>query len=517
MTVAATPASAQANLASILDAHPAGVAGDDVVALVSRNRATTYGELRAQVAGARRGLRRLGVSPGDRVAIVCGTTRSFAVSYLAIVGIGAIAVPLNPQSPAHELAAELVAVEPVVAVVDSLAAGTWAEVAMPSSLRTTIVTDGAETGDQMAFDDLLATDVATADGDDSIAAVSADDVAVLLFTSGTAGAPKAAMLTHGSLLANMVQSQASSADALTAGDVVYGVLPLFHIFGLNVVLGMSLRAGATVVLVQRFDPSTALDSIAERGVTVIPGAPPLWTAFAGFAAEQLAPLRNVRLALSGAARLPEEVMTTLRDKCGIVIREGYGLTEASPVVTTHVGIEPKVASIGLPLHGVEVRLVDSDGSDVLAGDTGEIWVRGANVFAGYWHDPEATARVLDADGWLHTGDIAAADDDGYLFIVDRAKDLIIVSGFNVFPAEVEEVIGAYPGVAEVGVVGVPHPHTGEAVKAFVVPEPGVELDEERLIAHCADELARYKCPNKILFVDALPHGATGKVLRRELR
>jgi long-chain acyl-CoA synthetase len=299
--------------------------------------------------------------------------------------------------------------------------------------------------------------------------------------------------------------------------VVYGVLPLFHIFGLNVVLGMSFNVGATVLLVQRFDPSTALDSIAERHVTVIPGAPSLWTAFAGFPADQLAPLSHVRIALSGAARLPEEVTRTLQDKCDIVIREGYGLTEASPVVTTQVGITPKVGSIGMPLRGIEVRLVEPDGSDVLAGDAGELWCRGPNVFAGYWHDPDASARVLDADGWLHTGDIAAADADGYLYIVDRAKDLIIVSGFNVYPAEVEEAIASFPGVAEVGVVGVPHPHTGEAVKAYVVLAPGVDVDEERIIAHCLNELARYKCPNKVLFVDELPHGSTGKVLRRQLR
>jgi long-chain acyl-CoA synthetase len=198
------------------------------------------------------------------------------------------------------------------------------------------------------------------------------------------------------------------------------------------------------------------------------------------------------------------------------ILEGYGLTEASPVVTSSVGREPRYGSIGLPLDGIEVRLVDDDGTDVLTGDTGEIWVRGPNVFLGYWNDTDATARVLTPDGWLRTGDIAVADDDGYLWIVDRAKDLIIVSGFNVYPAEVEDVLTAHPDVAEAAVVGVAHPHTGEAVKAYVVVRPGTSIDEDSLIDYCRTQLARYKCPSKILFVDELPKGLGGKTLRRSL-
>ena len=201
----------------------------------------------------------------------------------------------------------------------------------------------------------------------------------------------------------------------------------------------------------------------------------------------------------------------------VKLREGYGLTEAGPVVTSSTGIEPKIGSIGVPIHGVEVRLVDPDGDDVLAGDAGEIWVRGPNVFQGYWEEPEATAKALTEDGWLRTGDIAVADDDGYLFIVDRAKDLIIVSGFNVYPAEVEDVINDLPGVAEVAVVGVPHPHSGEAVKAYVVLDRGVEIDEGQVVQWCEQHLARYKCPSKVLFVDELPRGMAGKILRRVLR
>jgi long-chain acyl-CoA synthetase len=335
-----------------------------------------------------------------------------------------------------------------------------------------------------------------------------------MFTSGTAGAPRAAMLSHGNLLANLDQSLSANGH-IDADDVIFGVLPLFHIFGLNVVIGLGLRVGATLLLVQRFDPSTAVQSIQDRGVTVIPGAPALWAAFAHF--DDLAPdaFASVRLALSGASRLPISVAEAMRARFGIEIREGYGLTEASPIVTTSTGGPVRFGSVGRVLAGVEIRLVSADG-DALVGDVGEIWVRGANVFQGYYDDPEATSAVLTEDGWLRTGDMATADDDGYLYLVDRSKDLIIVSGFNVYPAEVEEMLLTHPAVAEVAVVGVPHPHTGEAVKAYVVTVPGNDVDEDTLIEYSLDHLARYKCPSKVIFVDALPRNASGKLVRRSL-
>jgi long-chain acyl-CoA synthetase len=224
---------------------------------------------------------------------------------------------------------------------------------------------------------------------------------------------------------------------------------------------------------------------------------------------------GVRLATSGASKLPEETGTTIQRRFGLVIAEGYGLTEASPVVTTSVS-GPKAGSIGRPVPGVEVRLVE-DGEDALLGDAGEIWVRGPNVFAGYWGDPDATAGALTPDGWLRTGDVAVADDDGNLWIVDRSKDLIIVSGFNVYPAEVEEVLLEHSGIEAVAVIGVDSPYSGEAVKAYVVPKPGVALEEEEVSDFCATRLARYKCPTKVMFVDELPQGLGGKVLRRELK
>ena len=207
----------------------------------------------------------------------------------------------------------------------------------------------------------------------------------------------------------------------------------------------------------------------------------------------------------------------MRAHLGLTLTEGYGLTETSPVVTSASGTDAPVGSIGPVLPGIEMRLVDADGEDALVGDSGEIWVRGPNVFKGYWQDPEATATAVTEDGWLRTGDIAVVDDHGFVFLVDRAKDLIIVSGFNVFPAEVEEVLVEHPAVERAAVVGVPHPHTGEAVKAYVVLAPGLSAEEDDIIDFCTDRLARYKCPSKVMFVDELPHNVTGKVLRRALR
>ena len=494
------------NLAHIIDPHPA-----DKVAIFSRGRATTYGALRDQVAHVRGGLAALGVGKGDRIALLCGNGRYFVDLYLAALGLGAVTVPLNPASPAPEIEREVHTVGAKVVVVEPSAAHAFTQIdraKLPSVEHVVATETGTVPGADSAFDDLLgAQPLATVD-------VSPDDLATLIFTSGTAGSPRAAMLSHGNLLANLEQGR--STDGIHSNDVVYGVLPMFHIFGLNVVLGLTLARGATVVLVQRFDPFTALETIAERGVTVIPGAPPLWLAFSHFDEAPADSFANVRLALTGAAKMPEEPTRRLQERFGITLREGYGLTEASPVVTSSAGMTTKVGSVGKVLDGIQVRLVDEHGDDALEGDAGEIWVKGPNVFHGYLDEPEATARVLTADGWLRTGDIAVADDDGYLYLVDRAKDLVIVSGFNVYPAEVEEVLMAHADVAEVGVIGVPHPHTGEAVKAFVVLKPGASAHEDTLVSWCLDNLARYKCPSKIMFVDELPRNVSGKLLRRDL-
>jgi len=495
----------QMNIARMIEPHAA-----DRVALISRNRETTYGELRDQTERLRGGLIAHGVGQDDRVAILCGNNRYFVVAYLAVAGLGAVAVPLNPASPAPEIERELSVVRPVAAVVGPSAAAPWDDIdrAAVPSLTCVIRAEGDAGDDEVSLQTLLESEPAP------IVDVAADHIAAMMFTSGTAGSPRAAMLSHGNLIVN-VEQDLTARDHTVENDIVYGVLPLFHIFGLNVVLGVSFTVGATVLLVQRFDPATAVQSIVQRGVTVVPGAPPMWVAFSHFDELPDDSFASVRLALSGAARLPNSVYDRVLERFGLAIHEGYGLTEAAPVVTSSAGLERRPGSVGRLLIGQEMRLVGDDGEDVPVGDAGEIWVRGDNVFHGYFDEPETTARVL-VDGWLRTGDIGTVDGDGFLYLVDRAKDLVIVSGFNVFPAEVEEVLSGHPAVAEVGVLGVPHPHHGEAVKAFVVPRPGQNIDEDGLIEYAREYLARYKCPTKVVFVDELPRNAAGKLIRREL-
>lgn len=494
------------NLASIIETHP-----DSAIALISRGRETTYGALRSQVASMRGELGRMGVGKGDVVALLCGNSRYFVVSYLASVGIGAIVAPLNPTSPAPEIENELNVVKPTVVVIEPSAAAAWAQIPQVTTraVRVVIATEGHSIDGAHTIDAFLSAEPAP------MVDVEATHPAVYMFTSGTAGSPKAAVLTHNNLFTNI--RQANVAEHIGPTDVTYGVLPLFHIFGLNVLLGTTLAGGGCVVLVQRFDPLSTIETITERKVTIIPGAPSMWMALAQLDHPSADSFKGVRIALSGAAKLPEQIAHSIAARFGLQIQEGYGLTEAAPVVTTSVGMEWTPGSIGRPVPGIELRLVDENGEDVLLGDSGEIWIRGENIFAGYLNDPEATARVLSRDGWLRTGDIAVVDEDGHLYMVDRAKDLIIVSGFNVFPAEVEGVLASHPDIAEVSVIGTAHPHTGEAVRAYVVARNGVHLDEDAIVDFCRTKLARYKCPSKVMFVDSLPRNISGKVQRYALR
>ncbi|NND75290.1 MAG: AMP-binding protein [Ilumatobacter sp.] len=491
------------NLAHIMDDHDR-----DAIALISGGREITYGELTDNIDRLRDGLATHDIYVGDRVALLCSNSPYFVTAYFAIIGLGAIAVPLNPLSPAPELQTEIARVGAKAVVVEKLSAATWGNVdrdAVPT-VDVVIAVEGAQVADSVSFDDLLHTEPIP------ILDVDVDHPAVLMFTSGTAGMPRAAALSHGNLWAPIMQTRATG--DVTSDDLIYGVLPLFHVFGLNIVMTVGLSHGATVLLVQRFDPQTAAESIRERGVTVVPGVPAMWTAFAHFDELPADTFASVRVALSGAARLPIPIFEKMRDRFGIEIAEGYGLTETSATVTTSLGHPIRPGSVGRAFDGVEIRLVNDDG-DALVGDIGEVVVRGPNVFHGYYGDPAASAAVLH-DGWLRTGDMAVADDDGFVYLVDRAKDLVIVSGFNVFPAEVEQILAAHPDVLEAGVVGVPHPHTGEAVKAFVVLRPGGDVDEDTLIEHCLHHLARYKCPSKVMFVDELPRHDSGKLVRRRL-
>jgi long-chain acyl-CoA synthetase len=496
------------NLATMVDSHP-----ESATALISQGRVTTYGQLRRQVGELRGGLVADGLEPGDRFAIVTANTWFFVVSYLAALGAGAVVVPLNPQAPARELEGELSATGAKMAVVGPRGRDSFAGVdRMAVDLERVLVPEGVRLDAADPFEELFGSDPAPVVGRDE------NDDALLMFTAGTAGPPKAARLTHGNLLANLRQVQNHPGLAVRADDVGLGVLPLFHIFGLNAVLGLGLYSGGAVVLMERFDPVATLDAVREQNVTIIAGAPPMFAAWAAVPGVDKNALASVRLAVSGGAPLSDDIANAFRSRFDLPVWEGYGLTETAPIVSSSlVGGEPRLGSIGVPLPGVEVRLVDEDGEDALSGDSGEVWVRGPNVFPGYWQDEEATASALTPDGWLRTGDIAVTDDDGYLYLVDRAKDLIIVSGFNVFPAEVEETLLEHPSIAEAAAIGVEHPYTGEAVKAYVVPKQGRHLEEDEVIEFCAERMARYKCPTSVTFVDELPQGLVGKVLRRELR
>lgn len=492
------------NLAALVADHPGGAP-----ALHEGSTWTTWAELRRLASGVASALGGLGVGPGDRVGIAWPTSVEFVAGYLGILAAGAVAVPLNPNSPAAELRSELQGLSPAAVL-----AGGHALRAMHSLAGEG---EGAGSGiDAPVVDELPAP---TGDGGLPVVERADDDLAVLLYTSGTAGAPRAAMLTHGNLQANLRQMLAVPGEIARPDDVGLAAVPLFHVFGLNVALGLTLATGAALVLEERFDPAASLALVAELGVTSLMGVPTMFAAWADLPGDDGAgAMRGVRRAISGAAALPADVAARFEDRYGIALWQGYGLTEASPAVATALGTgRNRPGSVGRPLPGVDVRIVDDAGADVLAGDPGEIWVRGPNVFAGYWQDPDATAEVLTPDGWLRTGDIGVIGEEGDLFVVDRRKDLVIVSGFNVFPAEVERVVRAVPGVADAVVVGRPDLVTGEAVEVVVLPVAGASVSEDAVRDACAASLARYKCPAAVRFVDELPRGLAGKALRRVLR
>jgi long-chain acyl-CoA synthetase len=496
------------NLANIIEPHPA-----EDIALRHDGASLTYGELRDRVAATRASLADGGIEAGDVVALIYATTPDFVVAYFAVLGLGAIAVPLNPESPIAEISGELATVRAKAVLIGGPRAGATTE--SVAGLGYTVA-------------DLALPGAAAPPAAPAIAERGPDDTAVLLFTSGTAGSPKAAVLTHGSLRANIDQMELAVGLAATKEDIGLLVVPPFHIYGLNAVLGIHLYAGGRLVMMERFAPGPLLDLVRDEKVTILPGVPQLFAALAAHPGADGSELASVRLACSGAAPLSAEVAEGFERRFGLQIWQAYGLTEASPTVTfPDFGAPRRALSVGVPLPGIEVTIVDPDGEAVEHGDPGEVLVRGPNVFAGYFENPGATKAALDSAGWLHTGDVAVMDDLGAITLVDRNKDLIIVSGFNVFPAEVEHVLEEDDRVESAVVLGVPDEALGESVRAFVVPAdaatawppevsapPGVT--EAELIDHCAKRLARYKCPSSVVFVRELPRGIQGKVLRRAL-
>ncbi|HVV30471.1 MAG TPA: AMP-binding protein [Mycobacteriales bacterium] len=474
-------------------------------AIVSGDARPTWSELDAQVDAAAAGLRRRGLVPGDRVAIVLGNRLPFVVAWFAVLRAGLVAVPVNIAFTDREVAYQLRDCGARLVIVDE-----QRQPALASALAEAeqVIVPG-----DPDWHDLLQ-DAGTGDVPDP---VGGEELAALVYTSGSSGRPRGAMLSHRALLANLSQLQQTAVPVMTPDDVTLLVLPLFHIYALNAGLGSVVVHAATAVLVERFDPVLSLEVIQTERVTTVVGAPPMYVAWSmlpqlqeGFA--------SVRLAVSGSAPLAPEVFRRMREITGRPVYEGYGMTEASPVLTAAVvADEPIPLSVGRALPGVELRLQAHSGPGAPEpgpGEAGEVVVRGANLFSGYWPDRHGGP---DPDGWFATGDIARIDTSGNVFLVDRLQDLILVSGFNVYPREVEAVLATHPDVAEVAVVGVSHPYTGEAVKAYVVPVEDAEPSAEELIDHAARSLARYKCPSSVQLVGSLPHVVKGKVAKGPLR
>jgi long-chain acyl-CoA synthetase len=495
----------QDNVAGLVAA--AAARRPEAAAVTGPGGVLTWRELAAGVRGLAGWLSGAGLEPGDRVGLLLGNRAEFPLAYFAVLWAGLVAVPMNTGYTRAELDHQLRDSGARLLVTTAALADTGADLlaAVPGLERVLVVGEDAWTTAVAAEEQSPNASTGPSGG--------GEDLAVLLYTSGTSGRPKGAMLSHRALLANLEQIARLDPVPVLAEDAVLVVIPLFHIYGLNAGLGMVARQGATAVLVDRFEPVETMAAVTEYGVTAIVGAPPVYLAWSML--PDLAPLRTVRLLLSGAAPLAPEVRERMKALAGVVVHEGYGLTETAPVLTTTLGgggVKP--ASVGRPVPGVQLRLLTEGGEPVEEDDPGEISVRGPNLFSGYWPDG---ADGPDADGWFATGDVAYADADGDLFLVDRVRELILVSGFNVYPREVEDVLEASPDVLEAAVIGRPHPYTGESVTALVVPRPGRTPSADQLIEHCARSLARFKCPTSVVLVAELPHSATGKVSKGRIR
>ncbi len=516
------PAGSARNLADLLAGTAARHA--DAPALVHEQRTLTWSELDRDASAVAAGLHERGLRPGQRVVLVLPTSVAFAQVYLGVLRAGGVAVPVNPSLTVGELARTVARAEAFAVVAGGTALGAvrqavsgvadaltdpppeLAHLAVPR-----LVVAGTSLPGEDALDDLLASAASPPPPP-----TGGEDPAVMLFTSGASADPRAAVLSHRALVANLDQVMALDPPPVGPDDVLLGVLPLSHVYGLSALLGQAVRTGARIALVPGRDATGTLAAIREHQVTIAPVVPPMLLAWARVDDVTLAEsFASLRYLVSGAAALPVHVLEDVARRGGVAVHQGYGLTEGAPVVTTTLASPVnKPGSVGRPVPGVQVRLVDERGEDVEPGDPGEIMIRGANLFSGYF---PGEADGPDPDGWWRTGDVAYCDPDGDYFLVGRIKDLVIVSGFNVYPREVEEAILDHPDVAEVAVVAVPDPRTGEAVKAVVVPRRGATLTVDDVALHCRDRLARFKRPSVVEVVHALPRTATGKIAKGRLR
>ncbi|MUL80243.1 MULTISPECIES: long-chain fatty acid--CoA ligase [unclassified Mycolicibacterium] len=477
----------------------------DRAALISDTAVMSYAELDSAAARLATLLHRNGIGIGDRVGVMAPNIAMAPIAYYGIWRIGAIAIPMNPLMQAREVGFYLsnTGARALIGTPGFAAAATAAAEATEAKLW---LVDDAElgrlTGDLAEFGDPVER--------------AGTDTAVVLHTSGTTGKPKGAELTHGSLGSN--QDVVMRLLKLTEDDVVLGCLPLFHVFGMTCAMNAAISAGATLSLLARFDPARAVERISHDRVSVFEGVPTMFSALLSVAGQfQPEATESLRICVSGGAAMPVAVLDEFEEAFDAIVLEGYGLSETSPAVSfNQPDTQRKAGSIGTPIEGVQMRLVDDAGMEVPAGTRGEIEVKGPNVMKGYWNLPDATAAAI-RDGWFATGDIGVVDADGYYYVVDRKKELIIRGGYNVYPREVEEALREHPAVAAAVVVGMPHDSLGEEVGAAVMLKNGAAVSAEELRQFAKERVAAYKYPRRIWFVDSLPTGPTGKVLRREVK
>jgi long-chain acyl-CoA synthetase len=492
-----------ASLSSVLDR----AAGDhpDRTAVRMDDLVLDYARLRDAAGRAAALLTSLGVRPGDRVGLMLPNVPAFPIAFYGALAADAVVVPMNPLLKSREVAYYLGDSGAKVVFAWHGAAAEAAKGAADAGAQV-IGVDDPDLGGRLSG---LAPLENWADADDH-------DDAVILYTSGTTGRPKGAQLTHAGLTRN-AELTARTLLKNHPDDVMMGCLPLFHVFGLTAGLNATIFGAGTLTLLPRFDAGKALEIIERDAVTIFEGVPTMYGAILHHQAADQADTSSLRVCVSGGAALPVEVLRGFERKFGCVILEGYGLSETSPVASfNHPDKVRKPGSVGTPVEGVEMRLVDTGGRDVPPGEVGEIAIRGHNVMKGYWNKPEATAEAIP-DGWFRTGDMGRMDEDGYFYIVDRKKEMIIRGGFNVYPREIEEVLHEHPAVAEAAVIGIPHEQLGEEVAAAVALKPGASATAGELRAFAKDRVAAYKYPRHVWLVAELPKGPTGKILRREVR
>jgi long-chain acyl-CoA synthetase len=505
------------NLAMVLEQSARREPGK--VALILDDIKLRYAELNGAANKVANGLVKLGVGPGDKVALMLPNTPHFVICYYAILKAGAVVVPMNVLFKRHEVEYHLDDSDATALIVWEGFLGEAAEgFAKAKNCRSLVVAQmpGSAAPIPAGALPLNALMADAAPVFDTVQTMP-DDTAVILYTSGTTGRPKGAELSHFNMFFNAMVCAEKLGPTPQPDDVVLVALPLFHSFGQTCQMNTAIYYGGTLTLMTRFEPQKALEIMQRDRVTHFSGVPTMYFYLLNFPGADQYDIGSLRFCSSGGAAMPVEVMQAFNKKYHVTILEGYGLSETSPVASfNHLDRPQKPGSIGTPIWGVEMRCVDPEGRDAPTGELGEIVIRGHNVMKGYYKRPDATAESIRG-GWFYTGDVAYKDEDGYYFIKDRVKDMIIRGGFNVYPREIEEVLYAHPAIAEAAVIGIHDQALGEEVKAVVAFKPGQSATEQEIIAYCKERLAAYKYPRSVEIRDTLPKTATGKILKRELK